>query len=185
MPFHFIISPFHFIVCMDVCSHVRPTVGMLGPRNLRVSDEWYTRFRVSWDPAPSRVNGYKLIYQPEGMDMLLWGHTSVIFKKSGTPWRLFILIISGSDESLEVLVGDVTSYQLHNLKPGTTYDLKVLAQYNTGFSEPLIGEGTTCKLMVQFFYLLTTLLWTKWLFLVLTAILLFWKKKKSINNVSL
>lgn len=52
---------------------------------------------------------------------------------------------------MEVLVGDVTSYQLHNLKPGTTYDLKVLAQYNTGFSEPLIGEGTTCKLMVQFF----------------------------------
>ncbi|KAM9340955.1 collagen alpha-1(XII) chain [Symphorus nematophorus] len=95
------------------------TLGMLGPRNLRVSDEWYTRFRVSWDPAPSRVNGYKLIYQPEG-----------------------------SDESLEVLVGDVTSHQLHNLKPGTTYDLKVLAQYNTGFSEPLIGQGTTLYLNV-------------------------------------
>uniref|UniRef100_A0A3B4UBU8 Collagen alpha-1(XII) chain n=1 Tax=Seriola dumerili TaxID=41447 RepID=A0A3B4UBU8_SERDU len=95
------------------------TVGMLGPRNLRVSDEWYTRFRVAWDPAPSRVNGYKLIYTPEG-----------------------------SDESLEVFVGDVTSYQLHNLKPGTTYDLKVLAQYNTGFSEPLIGQGTTLYLNV-------------------------------------
>lgn len=53
---------------------VSPTVGMLGPRNLRVSDEYYTRFRVSWDPAPSRVNGYKLIYQPEGMDLSLWGH---------------------------------------------------------------------------------------------------------------
>uniref|UniRef100_A0A665VYD1 Collagen, type XII, alpha 1a n=1 Tax=Echeneis naucrates TaxID=173247 RepID=A0A665VYD1_ECHNA len=91
------------------------TLGMLGPRNLRVSDEWYTRFRVSWDPAPSRVNGYKLIYQPEGM---------------------------------EVFVGDVTTYQLHNLRPGTTYDLKVLAQYNTGFSEPLIGEGTTLYLNV-------------------------------------
>lgn len=39
---------------------------MLGPRNLRVSDEWYTRFKVSWDAAPSRVNGYKLVYQPEG-----------------------------------------------------------------------------------------------------------------------
>lgn len=52
----------------------------------------------------------------------------------------------GSDESWEVFVGDVTSHQLHNLKPGTTYDLKVLAQYNTGFSEPLIGQGTTCKL---------------------------------------
>uniref|UniRef100_A0A3B4AB57 Uncharacterized protein n=1 Tax=Periophthalmus magnuspinnatus TaxID=409849 RepID=A0A3B4AB57_9GOBI len=87
--------------------------GMLGPRNLRVSDEWYTRFRVSWDPAPSRVTGYKLIYQPE------------------------------SDESQEVFVGDVTTHQLHNLQPGTTYDLKVLAQYSTGISEPLVGQGTT------------------------------------------
>ncbi|XP_028294319.1 collagen alpha-1(XII) chain isoform X3 [Gouania willdenowi] len=95
------------------------TIGMLGPRNLRVSDEWYTRFRVSWDPAPSRVNGYRLIYQPEG-----------------------------SDESLDVAVGDVTSYQLHNLKPGTTYDLKVLALYNTGVSGPLVGQGTTLYLNV-------------------------------------
>ncbi|XP_030299858.1 collagen alpha-1(XII) chain isoform X4 [Sparus aurata] len=95
------------------------TVGMLGPRNLRVSDEWYTRFRVSWDPAPSRVNGYKLIYQPEG-----------------------------SDEPTEVLVGDVTSHQLHNLKPGTTYDLQVLAMYNTGVSAPLDGQGTTLYLNV-------------------------------------
>ncbi|XP_076017716.1 collagen alpha-1(XII) chain isoform X2 [Genypterus blacodes] len=95
------------------------TVGMLGPRNLRVSDEWYTRFRVAWDAAPARVNGYKLIYQPEG-----------------------------SDESMEVFVGDVTTHQLQNLKPGTTYDLKVLAQYNTGFSEPLLGPGTTLYLNV-------------------------------------
>ncbi|KAJ0062737.1 hypothetical protein NL108_004377, partial [Boleophthalmus pectinirostris] len=95
------------------------TVGMLGPRNLRVSDEWYTRFRVSWDPAPSRVTGYKLIYQPEG-----------------------------SDESQEVFVGDVTTHQLHNLNPGTTYDLKVLAQYSTGVSEPLVGQGTTLYLNV-------------------------------------
>uniref|UniRef100_A0A8C2Z6A7 Collagen type XII alpha 1 chain n=1 Tax=Cyclopterus lumpus TaxID=8103 RepID=A0A8C2Z6A7_CYCLU len=95
------------------------TVGMLGPRNLLVSDEWYTRFRVSWDPAPSKVTGYKLIYQPEG-----------------------------SDESVEVFAGDVTSHQLHNLKPGTTYDLKVLAQYETGLSAPLIGQGTTLYLNV-------------------------------------
>lgn len=95
------------------------TVGMLGPRNLRVSDEWYTRFRVSWDPAPSRVTGYKLIYQPEG-----------------------------SDESMEVFVGDVTSHQLQNLNPGTTYDLKVLAQYSTGVSGPLVGQGTTLYLNV-------------------------------------
>ncbi|XP_061699936.1 collagen alpha-1(XII) chain isoform X2 [Syngnathoides biaculeatus] len=95
------------------------TAAMVGPRNLRVSDEWYTRFKVSWDPAPSRVTGYKLIYQPDG-----------------------------SDESTEVFVGDVTSHQLNNLTPGTTYDLKVLAQYGTGVSGPLIGQGTTLYLNV-------------------------------------
>ncbi|XP_061897868.1 collagen alpha-1(XII) chain-like isoform X2 [Entelurus aequoreus] len=95
------------------------TAAMIGPRNLRVSDEWYTRFKVSWDPVPSRVTGYKLIYQPDG-----------------------------SDESAEVFVGDVTSHQLNNLKPGTTYDLKVLAQYSTGLSGPLIGQGTTLYLNV-------------------------------------
>ncbi|XP_017269709.1 collagen alpha-1(XII) chain isoform X2 [Kryptolebias marmoratus] len=95
------------------------TVGMLGPRNLRVSDEWYTRFRVAWDPAPSRVDGYKLIYQP-----------------------------TGSDVSMEMFVGDVTSHQLNNLNPGTTYDVKVLAQYNTGVSAPLVGQGTTLYLNV-------------------------------------
>lgn len=60
-------------LCLLCCPVLFPTVGMLGPRNLRVSDEWYTRFRVAWDPAPSRVNGYKLIYQPEGMGMFLCG----------------------------------------------------------------------------------------------------------------
>ncbi|XP_077586812.1 collagen alpha-1(XII) chain isoform X3 [Stigmatopora nigra] len=95
------------------------TVAMLGPRNLQVSDEWYTRFKASWDPAPSKVTGYKLIYQPEG-----------------------------SDVSEEVFVGDVTTHQLNNLIPGTTYDLKVLAQYSTGVSGPLIGQGTTLFLNV-------------------------------------
>lgn len=60
-------SRFHCNERKPVLTVFIPAVGMLGPRNLRVSDEWYTRFRVSWDPAPSRVNGYKLIYQPEGM----------------------------------------------------------------------------------------------------------------------
>ncbi|KAI1895827.1 hypothetical protein AGOR_G00110770 [Albula goreensis] len=95
------------------------TVGLLAPRNLRVSDEWYTRFRVSWDPAPSRVLGYKLVYQPEG-----------------------------TDDSMEVFTGDVTTYILHNLKPGTTYDLKVFAQYDAGLSGPLDGQGTTLYLNV-------------------------------------
>lgn len=41
-------------------------VGLLSPRNLRVSDEWYTRFRVAWDAVPAPVQGYRLIYSPAG-----------------------------------------------------------------------------------------------------------------------
>lgn len=40
-------------------------------------------------------------------------------------------------------MGDVTSYTLHNLLPGTTYDVKVVAQYTGGASQPLAGQGTT------------------------------------------
>uniref|UniRef100_A0A674ES42 Collagen type XII alpha 1 chain n=1 Tax=Salmo trutta TaxID=8032 RepID=A0A674ES42_SALTR len=92
------------------------TVGMLEPRNLRVSDEWYTRFRVAWDPSPSPVLGYKLVYTPS--------------------------------KSLDVFVGDVTSYTLQNLLPGTTYDVKVFAQYDAGMSGALEGQGTTLYLNV-------------------------------------
>uniref|UniRef100_A0A3B4BYX3 Collagen alpha-1(XII) chain n=1 Tax=Pygocentrus nattereri TaxID=42514 RepID=A0A3B4BYX3_PYGNA len=95
------------------------TLGLLEPRNLRISDEWYTRFRVAWDPAPVPVMGYKLVYQP-----------------------------TDKDESLEVFVGDVTSYTLHNLLPGTTYDVKVYAQYDGGLSGALTGQGTTLYLNV-------------------------------------
>uniref|UniRef100_A0A672NTY1 Collagen type XII alpha 1 chain n=1 Tax=Sinocyclocheilus grahami TaxID=75366 RepID=A0A672NTY1_SINGR len=99
------------------------TLDLLAPQNLRVSDEWYTRFRVSWDPAPAPVMGYKLVYQPTGTKYC-------------------------SNESLEVFVGDVTSYTLHNLLPGTTYDVQVYAQYDGGVSKPLTGQGTTLYLNV-------------------------------------
>ncbi|XP_072219016.1 collagen alpha-1(XII) chain isoform X1 [Leuresthes tenuis] len=95
------------------------TVGMLSPRNLRVSDEWYTRFRVAWDPVSAPVQGYRLIYSPEG-----------------------------KDQPVDFFVGDVTSFTLTNLQPGTTYDVKVLAQYNSGMSVPLAGQGTTLYLNV-------------------------------------
>ncbi|XP_048391729.1 collagen alpha-1(XII) chain isoform X1 [Stegostoma tigrinum] len=95
------------------------TVGLLEPRNLRVSDEWYTRFRVTWDPAPSPVLGYRLAYQP-----------------------------TGSDEKMELFVGDVTSYTPQNLKPGTPYDVNVYAIYDSGSSGPLAGQGTTLYLNV-------------------------------------
>lgn len=52
---------------------------------------------------------------------------------------------SGKDDSLEVFVGDVTSYTLRNLLPGTTYDVKVFAQYDGGMSGALAGQGTTRK----------------------------------------
>ncbi|XP_029965870.1 collagen alpha-1(XII) chain isoform X2 [Salarias fasciatus] len=95
------------------------TVGMLSPRNLRVSDEWYTRFRVAWDPVSAPVQGYRLIYTPHG-----------------------------KNQPIDFFVGDVSSYTLHNLQPGTTYDLKVLAQYPNGISAPLPGQGTTLYLNV-------------------------------------
>ncbi|KAA8582941.1 hypothetical protein FQN60_015487 [Etheostoma spectabile] len=95
------------------------TVGLLSPRNLRVSDEWYTRFRVAWDPVAAPVQGYKLMYTP-----------------------------AGTDQTIDFFVGDVTSYTLHNLLPGTTYDLKVVAQYTSGMSAPLPGQGTTLYLNV-------------------------------------
>uniref|UniRef100_A0A3Q3X4W8 Uncharacterized protein n=1 Tax=Mola mola TaxID=94237 RepID=A0A3Q3X4W8_MOLML len=93
------------------------TVGLLSPRNLRVSDEWYTRFRVAWDPVSAPVQGYRLTYSPAG-------------------------------ETSHIFVGDLTSYTLHNLEPGTTYDVKVVAQYTSGTSIPLAGLGTTLYLNV-------------------------------------
>lgn len=49
--------------CLTVLS---VAVGLLSPRNLRVSDEWYTRFRVAWDPVAAPVEGYRLTYTPKG-----------------------------------------------------------------------------------------------------------------------
>ncbi|XP_041661141.1 collagen alpha-1(XII) chain isoform X2 [Cheilinus undulatus] len=96
------------------------TVGLLSPRNLRISDEWYTRFRVAWDAVPAPVQGYRLSYSPAG----------------------------SQQPPIDMFVGDVTSYTLHNLQPGTTYDVKVVAQYTGGTSGPLPGQGTTLFLNV-------------------------------------
>lgn len=53
------------------------------------------------------------------------------------------VVFAGTDQSIDFFVGDVSSYTLHNLQPGTTYDVKVIAQYTGGMSAPLTGQGTT------------------------------------------
>ena len=58
---------------------------------------------------------------------------------------IFVIVIKGSNEPMEVFVGEVTSYTLHNLNPSTTYDVNVYAQYDSGLSVPLTDQGTTCE----------------------------------------
>lgn len=56
---------------------------------------------------------------------------------------LRVVLLAGKEQSLDVFVGDVTSYTLQNLMPGTPYDVKVFAQYTGGMSGALTGQGTT------------------------------------------
>lgn len=37
---------------------------LIAPKNLKVSEEWYNRFRITWDTPPSPTMGYRVIYQP-------------------------------------------------------------------------------------------------------------------------
>lgn len=39
------------------------------PRNLQTSEPTKTSFRVSWDPAPGDVKGYKVTFHPTGNDV--------------------------------------------------------------------------------------------------------------------
>lgn len=39
------------------------------PRNLQTSEPTKTSFRVSWDPAPGEVRGYKVTFHPDGNDI--------------------------------------------------------------------------------------------------------------------
>lgn len=47
-------------------------VPLSAPRNLRVSDEWYNRLRISWDAPPSATMGYRVVYKPVNSEFLNW-----------------------------------------------------------------------------------------------------------------
>ncbi|XP_018541621.1 collagen alpha-1(XIV) chain [Lates calcarifer] len=98
------------------------TLPLLSPGNLRVSEEWYNRFRVTWDPPQSPTEGYRIVYQP--------------------------IYVSGP--VLETTVGeDVNSMLLLNLLSGTEYSVQVTASYPTGQSEPQLVNAKTLFLGVS------------------------------------
>ncbi|XP_062385579.1 collagen alpha-1(XIV) chain isoform X1 [Sardina pilchardus] len=97
------------------------TLPLTSPRNLKVSEEWYNRFRITWDTPPSPTMGYRIVYQP----------------------------ISAPGRALETFVGeDVNTILILNLLTGTEYSVKVIASYTTGSSEALVGKAKTLYLGV-------------------------------------
>uniref|UniRef100_A0A8C6L836 Collagen, type XIV, alpha 1a n=1 Tax=Nothobranchius furzeri TaxID=105023 RepID=A0A8C6L836_NOTFU len=95
-------------------------VPLLTAENLRVSEESYNRFRVSWDPPQAPTVGYRIVYQP----------------------------VYGS--VLETTVGeDVNSILLLNLLSGTEYNVQVTASYPAGQSEPMLINAKTLFLGVS------------------------------------
>ncbi|XP_046715075.1 collagen alpha-1(XIV) chain-like isoform X3 [Silurus meridionalis] len=97
------------------------TLPLIAPKNLKVSEEWYNRFRITWDTPPSPTMGYRVIYQP----------------------------VSVPGRALETFVGDdVNTMLILNLVSGTEYSIKVIATYTTGSSDALTGRAKTLYLGV-------------------------------------
>ncbi|CAL8314936.1 unnamed protein product [Merluccius merluccius] len=86
------------------------------PRNLQTSEPTKTSFRVSWDPAPGDVKGYKVTFHPIGNDVDLG----------------------------EMLVGPHdNTIVLEELRAGTEYSVAVAGVFDNGVSLPLAGEEKT------------------------------------------
>ncbi|XP_077447022.1 collagen alpha-1(XIV) chain-like [Stigmatopora argus] len=99
------------------------TLPLLPPRNLRFSEEWYNRFRISWDlPGGSPASGFRVVYRP----------------------------LSAPGSALETFVGEgVNTMMIVNLLSGTEYGVKVTASYGGGSSsEALSGRARTLRLAV-------------------------------------
>ncbi|XP_030013398.1 collagen alpha-1(XIV) chain [Sphaeramia orbicularis] len=103
-------------------SSLGATLPLSSPDNLRVSEEWYNRFRVTWDPPQSPTEGYRIVYQP--------------------------IYVPGP--VLETTVADnMNSLLLPNLLSGTEYSVQLTASYPTGQSEPLLVNAKTLFLGVS------------------------------------
>ncbi|XP_068179724.1 collagen alpha-1(XIV) chain-like [Antennarius striatus] len=98
------------------------TLPLLSPENLRVSEEWYNRLRVSWDPPQAPTVGYRITYQP--------------------------LYVPGPPLEKKV-AEDVNSTLLLNLMSGTEYSVQLEASYPAGQSEPLQANAKTLFLGVS------------------------------------
>lgn len=97
------------------------TLSPSGPQNLRVSEEWYNRLRITWDPPASLVKGYRIIYKP----------------------------ISVAGPTLETFVGaDVNTILITNLLSGMDYNVKIIASQASGLSDALTGVVKTMFLGV-------------------------------------
>ncbi|XP_028296318.1 collagen alpha-1(XII) chain isoform X2 [Gouania willdenowi] len=86
------------------------------PRNLQTSESTKNSFRVSWDPAPGNVQGYKVTFHPRESDVDLG----------------------------ELLVGPYdNTVVLEELRAGTEYSVSVFGMFEGGQSLPLAGEEKT------------------------------------------
>ncbi|XP_032810633.1 collagen alpha-1(XIV) chain [Petromyzon marinus] len=100
------------------------TTGYAPPNNFRVVDEWYNRFRITWDPPTTPPMGYRIVYQP----------------------------VEGG-QAYETVVGDgVNAVVMQNLASGTEYLVRIYATYPGGASQPLQGRGRTLYLGIDDLY---------------------------------
>ncbi|KAG7470129.1 hypothetical protein MATL_G00136030 [Megalops atlanticus] len=103
----------------DPLTSQETTLAMEPPGNLQVSDIDHSSARVTWDPAPGKVRGYRILYAP-----------------------------FGDEQHSEVEMGPATSLILRNLTSLTEYNVAVLALYDEGQSDP-ITDGFTTRLVPE------------------------------------
>ncbi|KAK7906744.1 hypothetical protein WMY93_015356 [Mugilogobius chulae] len=88
------------------------------PQNLQTSEPTRTSFRVSWDPAPGSVRGYKVTFHPTDDDV-----------------NLGELLVGPHDNTVV----------LEELKAATQYSVSVFGMFDGGESVPLAGEEKTTQ----------------------------------------